>query len=177
MNIEIRPEQPEDVQSIHDVTVAAFLNADHADHTEQFIVKELRNSNALSISLVAIDNKTIVGHVAVSPVTIIDGSDGFNGFDSPVSWYGLGPISVLPSYQNKGIGSKLMKAAIKELENNRANGCVLLGDPDFYQRFGFAVIEGLILPGVPAEYFLALVINGEVPQGEVAYHEAFLAKG
>lgn len=167
MHIEIRPEQPEDAQSIHELTVAAFLEAPHTDHTEQFIVRALRNSNALSVSLVAEENGHIVGHVALSPVVISDGSD---------HWYGLGPLSVLPSCQNKGIGSKLMDAAIQALDQIGAHGCVLLGDPSYYHRFGFSPKEGLMLSGVPAEYFQALVIQGDVPQGEVAYHESFLAK-
>ncbi|MEP0071770.1 MAG: N-acetyltransferase [Marinomonas sp.] len=168
MNINIRKEQSSDVQSIHDVTVAAFLEAPHTDHTEQFIVKALRESDALSISLVAEDEGGIVGHVALSPVTVSDGTD---------SWYGLGPISVLPSNQGKGIGSKLMNAAIQELKNIKAKGGVLLGDPDYYHRFGFKPGEGLILPDIPPEYFQALLFQGDLPQGIVTYHESFSAKG
>ncbi|OPX55790.1 GNAT family N-acetyltransferase [Oceanospirillum multiglobuliferum] len=165
--MKIRPEQPEDAQCIDELTVAAFLEAPHTDHTEQFIVRALRNSNALSVSLIAEDNGYIVGHVALSPVVISDGSD---------HWYGLGPLSVLPNCQNKGIGSKLMEAAIQALDQIGAYGCVLLGDPCYYHRFGFSPKEGLMLSGVPAEYFQALVIQGDVPQGEVSYHESFLAK-
>ena len=168
LTIEIRLEKPDDIRSIHDLTVAAFLEAPHTDHTEQFIVRELRKSKALSISLVAEDDGKIVGHVAVSPVVISDGSD---------NWYGLGPISVIPSKQNKGIGSKLMNAAVQELKVIGAKGCVLLGDPNYYHRFGFSPKEGLILSDVPMEYFQALVIQGFLPQGEVSYHESFLAKG
>ena len=167
MNIEIRPEQACDIEAIHQVTKIAFLNAPHTDHTEQFIVKALRQYNALSISLVAAVEGDIVGHVAVSPVTISDGSEG---------WYGLGPISVLPSHQNCGIGSNLMKAAIAALKAKDAKGCVLLGEPSYYQRFGFASRKGLVLPDVPAEYFQALVLDGKLPQGEVSYHHAFLAQ-
>ncbi len=168
LSINIRKEQPRDAQSIHEVTVAAFLEAPHTDHTEQFIVKALRESGALSISLVAEEEGNVVGHVALSPVTISDNTD---------SWYGLGPISVLPNKQGKGIGSKLMSAAIQELKNIKAKGCVLLGDPDYYHRFGFKPREGLVLPGVPPEYFQALVFQGDLPQGKVTYHESFSAKG
>ena len=168
MSINIRKEQPKDAQSIHEVTVAASLEAPHTDHTEQFIIKSLRESGALSISLVAEDEGNVVGHVALSPVTISDGTD---------SWYGLGPISVLPSKQGKGVGSKLMNAAIQELKNIKAKGCVLLGDPNYYHRFGFKPREGLVLPDVPLEYFQALVFHGNLPQGSVTYHESFSAKG
>lgn len=167
LSISIRKEQAGDVQSIHEVTIAAFLDAPHTDHTEQFIVKALRESGALSISLVAEDLGEIVGHVALSPVVISDGAEG---------WYGLGPISVSPNSQGKGIGSMLMNAAIQQLKNIRAKGCVLLGDPSYYQRFGFKPEEGLRLPAVPAEYFQALVLRGDLPQGDVSYHASFSAK-
>ncbi len=167
MNINIRKEKPTDIQKIHNVTVAAFLNAPHTDHTEQFIVKALRESGALTISLVAEIEDNIVGHVALSPVTISDNSQ---------DWYGLGPISVLPDYQNKGVGSKLMNAAIDALKTIKAKGCVLLGDPNYYSRFGFKPIERLVLPDVPAEYFMALKFAGSMPQGVVSYHKSFTAK-
>ncbi|MCG8610486.1 MAG: N-acetyltransferase [Pseudomonadales bacterium] len=167
MSIIIRREQSGDAQAIHDVTVAAFLDALHTDHTEQFIVKALRESGALSISLVAEYGGKTVGHVALSPVTISDGAD---------SWYGLGPISVLPDSQNNGIGTKLMNAAIQELAEIKAKGCVLLGDPGYYHRFGFEPRAELVLPDVPPEYFQALLIQGELPRGIVAYHDAFSAK-
>ena len=167
ITIIIRPEQAEDIQSIYDVTAAAFLNAPHSDHTEQYIVAALRESHALTFSFVAEDEGDIVGHVAISPVIISDGSE---------KWYGLGPISVLPRCQGKGIGSQLMTAAIEGLNSIGANGCVLLGDPSYYQRFGFCACAGLALPGVPAEYFQALLIQGELPQGEVSYHKSCAAK-
>lgn len=167
MSISIRKEQSSDVQSIHKVTVAAFLEAPHTEHTEHFIVKALRESGALSISLVAEDEGNIVGHVALSPVSISDDTDG---------WFGLGPISVLPNNQSKGIGSKLMSAAIQELKKIKAKGCVLLGDPNYYNRFGFKQKKGLELPSVPHEYFQALLFQGDLPQGIVTYHESFSAK-
>ena len=167
MSIRIRKEQIKDIQHIHDVTTAAFLEAPHTDHTEQFIVSALRESGALSISLVAEEGGSIVGHIALSAVVISDGTE---------NWYGLGPISVLPNNQGKGVGSKLMNAAIQELKKIDAKGCVLLGDPNYYQRFGFNAREGLILMDVPPEYFQALVLEGKLPQGTVTYHESFSAK-
>ncbi|MEX2962245.1 GNAT family N-acetyltransferase [Microbulbifer sp. TYP-18] len=167
MSINIREEQPGDVQSIDQVIIAAFLEAPHTGHTEHFIVKALRESGALSISIVAEENGDIIGHLAISPVTISDGAD---------NWYGLGPISVLPDRQGRGIGSKLMNSAIRQLENIKAKGCVLLGEPNYYHRFGFKPREGLVLMGVPPEYFQALVLQGDLPQGRVTYHESFSAK-
>jgi putative acetyltransferase len=70
-----------------------------------------------------------------------------------------------------------MKSSLAALEAMGASGCVLLGDPDYYERFGFKVVEGLVYPGVPEEYFQALSFSGEFPQGEVTYHDAFSAQG
>lgn len=167
MNLKIRSEEGDDVDAIDKVTTAAFLNAPHTDHTEQYIVRELRNSNALSISLVAENQGEIVGHVAISPVTISDGAKG---------WFGLGPISVSPNIQRSGIGSKLMQSVLEALKASGASGCVLLGDPAYYCRFGFKPEPCLVLPDVPPEYFQAIQFAKPLPSGKVTYHEAFNAK-
>ncbi|MEX0619565.1 MAG: N-acetyltransferase [Pseudohongiellaceae bacterium] len=167
MEIQIRNETQDDVEGIHRVTELAFKDDPHTDHTEQFIVEALRRSQALTVSLVAESNGELIGHVAISPVNISDGS---------TSWLGLGPISVVPEHQGQGVGSKLMKRTLADLEARGAAGCVVLGDPDYYGRFGFKVIDGLVFPGVPAKYFQALPFRGVFPQGEVAYHEAFSAQ-
>lgn len=164
----IRQESPSDVAAIHAVTMAAFLNAPHTDHTEQFIVDALRKAGALTISLVAEEAGEVTGHVAVSPVSVSDGSAG---------WYGLGPISVRPELQRRGIGSRLMQAALRLLRERGAAGCVLLGDPAYYSRFGFKPEAGLVLPDVPQEYFQALPFGESLPHGVVTYHEAFSARG
>jgi len=167
MKLEIRNEEKGDIDEIEKVTIEAFLSAPHTDHTEQYIVRELRNSGALSISLVAESMDQIVGHVAISPVTISDGTKG---------WFGLGPISVSPNIQRSGIGSKLMLSAIEALKDAGASGCVLLGDPAYYSRFGFQPESCLVLPDVPPEYFQAIHLSGVLPSGTVTYHEAFNAK-
>jgi putative acetyltransferase len=167
MNLTIRNEEKGDVDAIDAVTTAAFLNAPHTDHTEQYIVRELRSSDALSISLVAEHQGEIVGHVAISPVTISDGSKG---------WFGLGPISVSPNIQKSGIGLKLMRSVLETLKGSGASGCVLLGDPAYYSRFGFQPESCLVLPDVPPEYFQVIQFSGILPVGEVTYHEAFNAK-
>ena len=164
----IRSEYSSDASAIETVTVSAFRSAAHASHTEHFIVKALREAGQLSVFLVAEVDEEIVGQVAVSPVSISDGSAG---------WYGLGPISVAPEHQRKGIGSKLMRNALSDLKKLGASGCVLLGDPQYYVRFGFRVQPNLTLPGAPPGYFQALSFGPEMPVGEVTYHEAFKARG
>jgi len=162
----IRPEQPADIDAIARLTQAAFLHAAHSSHTEHFIVNALREAGQLTLSLVAVDGEQIVGHVALSPVTLSSGATG---------WYGLGPISVWPARQGQGIGAALMQAALAALQQQGAAGCVLLGDPGYYARFGFRPRPGLTLPGVPPEYFQALGFTQVMPQGEVSYHAAFEA--
>ncbi|MGF6092376.1 GNAT family N-acetyltransferase [Pseudomonas sp. 18173] len=166
MNVTIRLEQDQDIDTITRLTEAAFQNVEHSGHTEQFIVNALRRADQLAVSLVAVENDAIIGHVAISPVTVSSGSTG---------WYGLGPISVWPNCQGQGIGSALMKAALAQLQQLGAAGCVLLGDPGYYGRFGFRAHTGLELSGVPPEYFQALSFGGELPVGVVKYHEAFEA--
>lgn len=166
MTISIRNEQAEDIKAITALTEAAFLNEEHSSHTEQHIVNSLRRNGQLTISLVAVEGDSIVGHVAVSPVSLSSGE---------TKWYGLGPISVRPDHQGKGIGSALMNAALTELRRIGSAGCVLLGDPRYYARFGFKACPGLELPGVPQEYFQAITFKGELPAGKVRYHDAFEA--
>ncbi len=164
----LRDENVGDVDGIDAVTRAAFAEAAHSSHTEHLIVRALRAAGALSVSLVAEDRTAIIGHVAISPVTIID------GLGRPVTrWYGLGPISVLPDRQGHGVGSALMAQALGLLRERGAAGCVLLGEPGYYQRFGFQADPALQLPGVPPAYFMTLPFEGFVPQGVVQYHAAF----
>ena len=166
MSIEIRHEQQQDIQTIEALTEAAFLNEQHSSHTEQFIVNQLRKDGQLTISLVALEQGVVVGHVAVSPVRISSGE---------TDWYGLGPISAWPEQQGQGIGSQLMGAALEQLKQLGANGCVLLGDPAYYHRFGFKSYPDLVLPDVPPMYFQAISFVNTIPKGSVSYHEAFNA--
>jgi putative acetyltransferase len=161
----IRPEQPEDVLTIRYVTEAAFQAMEYSNHNEAEIIDALRAAHALTISLVAIEDEELVGHVAFSPITIND---------EPSGWYGLGPVAVRPDYQREGIGTELIRKGLARVEAIGAEGCVVLGEPEFYGRFGFEAVGSLELPDVSAEYFQCLVFGGrEVPRGEVAYHPAF----
>jgi putative acetyltransferase len=164
----IRPEIPSDEAAITQVTQRAFLSHPYSHQTEQFIICALRADHALSVSLVAENADRILGHIAFSPVTISDGS---------VGWYGLGPISVEPDLQRRGIGRSLVERGLAELRAIEANGCVLVGNPAFYSRFGFANNPALVLEGVPQEFFLSLLLGTSSAHGYVQFHPAFQAQG
>lgn len=164
--IVIRSETDADVRAITDVTIAAFKTLEISNHTEQFIVEALRAAKALTVSLVAEVNGRIIGHIAFSPVTISDGTR---------NWYGLGPVSVLPAYQRQGIGKALIREGLSRLKDMNAQGCCLVGHPDYYKKFGFKNMSGLVHEGVPQEVFFALSFDGHTPQGVVAFHEGFKA--
>ncbi|HEX8948386.1 MAG TPA: N-acetyltransferase [Dissulfurispiraceae bacterium] len=91
------------------------------------------------------------------------------------AWYGLGPVSGLPEYQRQGIGKALIREGLSRLRDLHAQGCCLVGHPDYYRKFGFENMPGLVLEGVPQEFFFALSFDGHTPQGTVTFHEAFKA--
>ena len=162
----IRKETKSDVEAISNITKLAFENHPFSNNTEQFIINALRAANALTISLVAEIDGKLVGHIAFSPVTFSDGSK---------NWYGLGPISVMPNYQKQGIGKSLVNEGIGLLKDLGAEGCVLVGDAKYYERFGFRSPNRLKHEGVPQEKFLALPFCNRIPKGTVQYHRAFSA--
>lgn len=166
--IVIRGETGADVGAITEVTVAAFETLEISDHTEQFVIAALRAAEALTVSLVAEMDGRVIGHVAFSPVTISDGTQ---------NWYGLGPVSVLPAYQRQGIGKALIWEGLSRLKDMNAQGCCLVGHPEYYRQFGFKNVSELVLEGVPQEVFFALSFDGHIPQGTVAFHEGFKADG
>lgn len=166
--ITIRNETAADIGAITEVTIAAFKTLEISNHTEHFIIEALRAAKALTISLVAEVNGRVVGHSAFSPVTISDGSR---------NWYGLGPVSVVPEYQRRGIGKALIREGLSRLRDMNAQGCCLVGHPDYYKKFGFANTPELVHEGVPAEVFFVLPFGGQIPQGTVAFHEGFKADG
>jgi len=163
----IRPETPDDVDAIARVTLAAFTGKFSDNPDEHLIISRLREAGALSLSLVAEMDGGVVSQVTFS-VVMIDGEDK--------GWYGLGPISVLPELQKRGIGSQLIYEGLERTRRMGARGCVLEGDPKYYHRFGFKSYPGLIYEGSPApEYFMAIPFYDEVPEGRVEFHQAFYA--
>lgn len=166
--ITIRDETEADHARIAEVTAAAFAPLEISRHTEHFIVAALRAAGALTISLVAELDGEVIGHIAFSPVTVSDAT---------TDWYGLGPVSVLPEFQRQGVGQALIRAGLERLGKLNAQGCCLVGHPEYYPQFGFENTPQLTVAGVPPEAFFALRLTGEMPRGVVAFHEAFSATG
>jgi putative acetyltransferase len=164
----IRNETDADIGAIAEVTIAAFETLEISNHTEQFIIEALRAAKALAVSLVAELDGRLIGHIAFSPVTISDGTR---------NWYGLGPVSVLPEYQRKGVGKALVQEGLSRLKNLNAQGCCVVGHPEYYRKFGFRNVPGLVHEGVPQEAFFALAFGGHTPEGKVAFHDGFKADG
>jgi putative acetyltransferase len=162
--MQFRPERPEDAATIRALTDAAFEGMPFSDQTEAKVIDGLREAGALTLSLVATEGGEIVGHVAFSPVTI-EGEAG--------DWYGLGPVSVWPDRQRTGIGQALIREGLQRLRSIGAGGCVLLGDPAYYRRFGFESDPDLHNVGAPPGAFQRLTLKGARPSGEVSFHHAF----
>jgi precorrin-2 C(20)-methyltransferase len=164
----IRPEEQKDIDAIEKITRAAFLNHPYSHQTEHLIVDGLRKSGALAVSFVAEADGAVVGHIAFSKVAI--------GNADP-SWYGLGPISVRPDLQRRGIGKAMIQAGLAAIRMLGAKGCVLVGEPDFYGRFGFTQADTMVLEGVPPKNLLALAFDDRIPGGAVSFHPAFFIEG
>lgn len=166
--IDIREENSNDIDRITEVEYAAFKNhpmhPPGAEPVEQRIVAALRKNGGLALSLVAEEKGEVVGHIALSPA-------GVGGVDQ--GWYLLGPVAVTPGKQGRGIGSALIGASLERLRARGAAGVVLVGDPAFYARFGFAARPGLTYPGVPGEYVLGVSFTDAPPRGAVTADPAF----
>ena len=166
--MEIRSARVEDDAIIRDITYSAFLNHPHhivgAVPTEHLIIDRLRESGALTLSLVALLNNNICGAIIASPVTVNGRAGGI---------IGIGPLAVAQSYQRRGVGSALIEHCIEALDRLDVAAIVVLGDARLYGRFGFNPDPRLRLGGVPPEYFMTLPLSDDLPEGEVAYHAAF----
>ncbi len=162
--MDIRAELPGDAGAIRDLTARAFADQSHSSGTEAAIVERLRAGGDLTISLVAIVDDQIVGHIAFSPVTVDDQAG---------AWFGLGPISVAPDRQHSGIGSALVREGLSTLKTRDATGCVLIGNPDYYGRFGFISDGALTYGDVPERYVQWLSFDGTQPAGRLRYSPAF----
>jgi len=163
-SINIRTEQAADTGAIHRLTQLAFEPKAFSDGTEADVIDRLRANGDLTLSLVALVNAEIVGHVAFSPITIGEFTD---------NWYGLGPVSVHPDHQYNGIGSALISEGLKILQNQNAEGCALIGDPKYYSRFGFVSNGEVSYSDVPSHIVQWLSFGEQTPAGALIFNTAF----
>lgn len=164
MTVQIRPEGADDHAAIFDITQRAFAPMPYAGGDEQWLPARFRTAGALALSLVAEQDGTVVGQITVTPARAADGSSG---------WYAIGPVSVEPAIKHQGIGSELINAAIVWMREQGAAGCVLVGNPAYYSRFGFALCPQSAPPGEPSEFFQMLLLGGQPPVGPVFFHPLY----
>ena len=162
----IRAEQAGDEPAIHDLIRRAFAPMPFADGDEQELVDRLRAEGDLALSLVAVSQDgTIIGHVGFSPVTIDQ---------ARCDWFQMAPVSVCPSRQRQGIGSALILAGLQHLRDLGARGAAVVGNPAYYERFGFTVIDGLApVSEHDRPYFRAQAFGAGAPTGTLRYASAF----
>lgn len=166
----IRPENLRDARAIESLVLQAFIGHPHhevgAKPTEHLTVNRLRQDNAMTLALVAENDSGIIGHLAYSRIKI-------NGALS--DWQVLAPVSVLPDYQRQGIGSALINQSLALLKKARVAGLVVMGEADYYTRFGFHHQHALTVDGVPEHYFMAQALDARciTAKGSVRFHEAF----
>lgn len=164
MIIIIRPERVEDHEAIYDITKRAFAPMPYADGDEQELIGRFRNAGVLALSLVAEKDGKMVGQITFTPAFAADGSAG---------WFALGPVSAEPELKHQGIGSQLIQAGIAWLKEQNAAGCILIGNPAYYSRFGFLPFPDLTPEGMPAEYYQILPLGAAQPDVVVGFHPLF----
>ena len=168
MNATIRAEAPRDIEAIHRVNVAAF-----GQEEEARLVDALRDAGVLTVSLVAIADGAVVGHIAFSPVTVTR-ADG-----SSREGIGLAPMAVRPDAQRRGVGARMITEGLARLRAAGHRFCVVLGHPEYYPGFGFAPASRYGLRWehpCPDEAFMALALTPDGldgVEGVVRYHAAF----
>ena len=123
--VTIRPEQPDDIAAVHALNETVF-----GQPVEATIVNSIRAACPDTVSLVAVDDSRVVGHILFSPVLA-------SGERNTVQGMGLAPMTVLPERQRQGIGSLLARAGIEAMRKRKCPFIIVLGHPKYYPRFGF----------------------------------------
>lgn len=154
MGINIRKEQLKDREEIYNIIKESFKSAEHSDGSEQDLVNRLRNSDSYiqELSLVATCDKTIVGHIMFTKISI-------ENKDLKTESLALAPLSVLPKYQRQGVGSKLISEGLSIAKNLGYKSVVVLGSEKYYPKFGFKEAKefGINPPfDVPSKNFMVI---------------------
>ena len=149
--ITIRKEKPADIPAVRKINEAAFGQPAEAD-----IIDAIRTACPDTLSLVAVSDDQLVGHIFFSPVTI-------QTVDSTVAGMGLAPMAVPPENQRQGIGQRLIKAGLDALRRTDCPYIVVLGHPDYYPRFGFIPASSRNIrcqwDGIPDDAFMVLIFD------------------
>lgn len=163
MTILVRTETPGDFEAIRSVNRAAFGVSVEAD-----LVDRLRADGDLLLSLVAKKDGVVVGYCGFSRLTIEANNEPANGVS-------LGPVAVLPDRQRDGIGQTLIRNGIARLKAAGETLIIVLGDPDYYSRFGFDVASATSYrTPYDGPYLQALRLSDGAPaSGDVRYAAAF----
>ena len=154
--MEIRLEKPGDEEAILFVNERAFEGPGEAN-----LVDALRKRGGVALSMVAIENDQVIGHILFSPVTI-------GGANRSLQAVGLGPMAVLPSHQRRGLGSQLLQSALDKCRQLGHDAVVVVGHPEFYSRFGFVPAKRHNLRcefEVDDEAFMVLALRESALQG------------
>jgi putative acetyltransferase len=165
--LQIRQETAEDIVSVHNINAEAFKREEEA-----VLVDKMREHGVLAISLVAVENGTLVGHIAFSAVEITSEQQSFSGLT-------LAPVAILPAYQNRGIGSMLVKAGLEECRKLGYEIVFLVGHPEYYPRFGFVPVKAKGFEceyEVPDEAWMVIELREDAlegRQGKVTFQPEF----
>lgn len=165
LRVVIQRESTADRDAIRSLTARAFSELSFSDGSEPRIIDALREANALALSLVALLGEQIVGHVVFSEV----------GPSEQSGWFALGPVSVDPPFQRRGVGSQLIEVGLRTLREQDAKGCVLIGDHRYYHRFGFVVAPAFAPPQYPSQHFQIVRFREAFPDRPVTFHPRFSA--
>lgn len=163
-DVSVRPEQPADAKVIRDITHAAFEGRPYAAGDEHELIGALRAKGALFLSLVAEQEGQVVGQVSFSPAVTEDAA---------ARWFTLGPVAVTPDLQSRGIGSRLINEGLSILTERGAAGCILTGNPNYYQRFGFELTPDQAPDEDSKPHFMVKNLNGTPPPGLFRFHPLF----
>lgn len=158
----LRDERPSEIPTINKIAVAAFATKAYGDGTEGDLIDSLRRDGDLSLSLVADLNGVVVGRVSMSPATV-GKADG---------WYGLGPVAVDTDHFKQGIGSTLIRTALGRVAEQGAAGVVLVGDPNYYSRFGFVKGGSVQYLNIEAKNVMVRTLNGPTATGVITFAPA-----
>jgi putative acetyltransferase len=126
MDFTIRHEEEKDIDQVRAIVCAAFPS-----EAESKLVDALRVNGKATISLVAVNGEDVVGHILFSPVSLSPAP-----LNDPKG-IGLAPVAVRPDVQLQGIGSRLIREGLRLCKEQGFDYCVVLGDPNYYGRFGF----------------------------------------